>query len=81
MKARLNLTIDDTLLEQVKGYAVKQQTSISELVENYFKSVTKPAKRKTILTMVDELKKPVKVDTKADLKELYYQDKAKKYGF
>lgn len=81
MKARLNLTIDNTLLENIKGYAIKQKTSVSELVENYFKSVTKPAKRKNILTMVDELKKPTKVDTKADLKESYYQDKAKKYGF
>ncbi|NCI47428.1 DUF6364 family protein [Sediminibacterium soli] len=81
MKARLNLTIDNTLLENIKGYALKQQTSVSELVENYFKSVTKPAKRKNILALVDKLEKPGNVNTKADLKELYYQDKAKKYGF
>lgn len=80
MKARLNLTIDNTLLENIKGYALKQQTSISELVENYFKSITKPSKRKNIISMVEKLDKPV-IDTQADLKELYYQDKAKKYGF
>lgn len=81
MKARLNLTIDNTLLENMKGYALKRQTSISELVENYFKTVTRPAKRKNIITMVEKLEKPSVVDVKADLKELYYQDKAKKYGF
>jgi len=80
MKARLNLTIDNALLENVKGYAIKQQTSVSELVERYFKVVTKPSKRKNILSMVEKLEKPV-IDTGADLKDVYYQDKAKKYGF
>ena len=46
MKTRLNLTIDDNLLSSMKVYATKQQMSISELVENYFKRITKPAKRK-----------------------------------
>jgi hypothetical protein len=81
MKARLNLTIDNALLETMKGYALKQQTSISELVEDYFKTLTKPAKKKNIITMVEKLEKPSAVDVKADLKSLYYQDKAKKHGF
>ncbi|MEO7529980.1 MAG: DUF6364 family protein [Sediminibacterium sp.] len=80
MKARLNLTIDNALLENVKGYALKQQKSVSELVENYFKIVTKPSKRKNIISMVEKLEKPV-IDAGADLKDLYYQDKAKKHGF
>lgn len=80
MKARLNLTIDDNLLEKIKGYAMKQQTSISELVESYFKTVTKPSKRKNIIQLVEKLEKPA-IDSGVDLKDLYYQDKAKKYGF
>lgn len=79
MKARLNLTIEDSLLENVKGYAVKQQKSISELVENYFKTVTKPAKRKNILQLVEKLDKPAISET-ADLKKLYYEENARKYG-
>ncbi len=79
MKARLNLTIEDSLLENVKGYAVKQQKSISELVENYFKTVTKPAKRKNILQLVEKLDKPAISET-ADLKKLYYEENAGKYG-
>lgn len=81
MKARLNLTIDNALLENMKAYALKRDTSISELVEHYFKTVAKPAKRKNIITMVEKLEAPARVDTTADLKELYYKDKAKKYGF
>lgn len=79
MKTRLNLTIDDALLDNIKVYASNKQTSVSELVENYFKSITKPAKRENILSMIEKLEKP-KIDSKADLKELFYQDQSKKYG-
>jgi hypothetical protein len=80
MKARLNLTIEDSLLENVKSYAVKQQQSVSELVEGYFKRVTKPSKRKNILQLIDKLEKPG-IAEKGDLKDLYYTENAKKYGF
>jgi len=80
MKTRLNLTIDDSLLDNIKAYASNKQTSISELVENYFKRITKPAKRKNIINLVEKLEKP-KINSKTDLKELYYQDQSKKYGF
>lgn len=79
MKARLNLTIDDTLLEHVKQYASRQDISVSELVENYFKMVTRPSRRKNLLTLVDQLENP-KMDVNVDLKDLYYQEKAEKYG-
>jgi hypothetical protein len=45
MKTRLNLTIEDALLKEIKFYARKRKTSVSELVEGYFKAVTKPAKQ------------------------------------
>ena len=80
MKARLNLTIDDDLLFHMKMYATKQQTSVSELVEDYFKRITKPTRRKSIIDLVEELKKPA-IEDAADLKDLFYQDQAKKYGF
>ena len=80
MKARLNLTIEDHLLESVKSYVAKQQQSVSELVENYFKTVTQPSKRKNILHLVEKLEKPV-IPEGADLEQLYYKENAKKYGF
>ena len=80
MKAKLNLTIEEHLLENVKSYAAKQQRSVSELVESYFKTVTKRSKRKNILHLVDKLDKP-DIASKADLKELNYQENTKKYGF
>jgi hypothetical protein len=80
MKERLNLTIDGALLEAMKAYAVKRQMSVSELVESYFRTVTKPVQRKNILDLVDELKKPA-IDAQADLKDLFYKEQGEKYGF
>jgi Family of unknown function (DUF6364) len=80
MKTRLNLTIDEATLELIKAYAASKETSVSELVESYFKKIAKPpARRKNILQLVEKLKKPV-IDPKADLKELFYQEQTKKYG-
>ena len=58
MKERLNLTIDGALLEAMKTYAASKEMSVSELVESYFRNVTRPAQRKNILDLVDELEKP-----------------------
>ena len=80
MKARLNITIDDKILTGMKAYANSKRVSISELVEEYFKSVTKPAKRKNIITLVEKLKKPG-IGSEIDLKEAFYQKQAGKYGF
>ncbi len=80
MKTRLNLTIDDHLLTSMKTFAEKHRVSVSELVENYFRSVTKPARRKNIVQLIDKLEKPV-IDPKADLKEKFYKDQSSKYGF
>ncbi|HEY4327295.1 MAG TPA: DUF6364 family protein [Mucilaginibacter sp.] len=73
MKSRVNLTIDENTLNNVKVYAEKNHKSISELVEDYFNELTKPIKRQTFVDVVKELGKN-DIDPKADLKELYYYD-------
>ena len=78
MKARLNLTIDQSLLEDVKQYATLKNTSVSELVEEYFKVIIK-LKKKSFVELIKELPKP-KIDENFDWKEEYYKDKMKKYG-
>jgi hypothetical protein len=80
MKSRVNLTIEESVLHDTKVYAHKQGTSVSEIVEEYLKSITKPVKRRTIIDLMEELG-PSNIDPKADLKELYYKERAKKYGF
>jgi len=79
VKERLNLTIEGALLEAIKVYAAGKRMSVSELVEDYFRSVTRPVVRKNIVEMVDELAKPV-LDRNASLKELFYQQQEGKHG-
>ena len=59
MKERLNLTIDGELLNAMKAYAASKGMSVSELVESYFRSVTKRAQGRNILDLVDGLEGPV----------------------
>lgn len=81
MKTRLNLTIDDNVLENMKNFAQKKGESISEIVENYFTTIIRnKKKKKNILQLVEDLEPPV-VESKADLKDLFYKENAKKHGF
>jgi hypothetical protein len=72
MKERLNLTIDAGLVESMKAYAASKNLSVSELVESYFRTVTRPLPRTNILDMVDQLEAPA-FDVHADLKEQYHR--------
>jgi len=80
MKTRIILNIEDSLLAKMKIYAKRQGKSVSVLVAEYFENLTRPAKRRNIIDRVEELKKP-DMDPYIDLKELFYRDQAKKYGF
>ena len=39
--SKLTLTVDPEVVRQAKAYAAKQQQSLSKLVENYLKSLTR----------------------------------------
>ncbi|MBL7752179.1 MAG: DUF6364 family protein [Chitinophagaceae bacterium] len=80
MKNRLNITIDQVLMEEAKRYATKHNTSVSQLVEGFFESLTQ-AKKENILELLDRLPEPKGRKPKEDLKKLYYEGKKKKYGF
>ncbi len=80
MKNRLNITIDDSLMEQAKRYAVKHQTSLSQLVEQYFKNLTRPVRKENILDFLGKMPKR-KITVEEDPKKAYYEQRKKKYGF
>ncbi len=81
MKSRVNLTIEESLLSEIKSYASEKQVSISELVEDYFKKLTKPAKTPAIFDMIKDINVEEKFENIPDLKKAYYEDNAAKYGF
>ncbi len=78
MKARLNLTIEQSLLEEVKLYATRKNTSVSELVEDYFKVITQ-TKKQSFVDLLRSLPNP-DIEENFDWKEEYYKGKMKKYG-
>lgn len=66
MKDRLNLTIDRELLASMKVYAASKEMSVSELVEAYFRGVTRPLNRRNILDLVEELATPAIIIDRED---------------
>ncbi|WP_090606233.1 DUF6364 family protein [Parapedobacter koreensis] len=80
MKARVNLTIEEGLLEKVKSYAASRKSSVSELVENYFRTFVQAPPHKSIVAIIEELPKP-DLPAEGDLKKQYMEENAGKYGF
>jgi hypothetical protein len=75
MKVRLNLSIDQNLLNKIKRYAASKQVSISELVQEYFKTIAKPRARKNIIALVEQLPEH-SVPATQDLKKGFYEEYA-----
>ena len=80
MKTHVNLSIEKDLVKQIKAYAQKHQTSVSDLVEAYFSKVVRSPKRPSVLERIEALPKP-NIPDDLDLKEAYYQQRAAKDGF
>ena len=84
MKKRLNITIEENLLDRIKTYAEQNETSISSLVEEHFEALIKPKpKLKNGMSLVEYMKSLPKFDIpdNYDYKEEYYKAKAKKMGY
>jgi hypothetical protein len=77
MKARLNITIDNNLLTKAKVYADRNNTSLSQIIENYLKTffVKAPIKEESIFEMIEDKKPTFKVDRTKDLVKEYYENK------
>jgi len=86
MKKKLNITIEENLLEKIKQYAESQDRSVSDLVQDHFQSLLKPPTTlPNGMTLVEYMKSlpKSKVEFPADYdwKEEYYKAKAEKWGY
>lgn len=79
MKAKVNLTIEQELLSKIKAYAAEHDTSVSQIVEDYFEVLSRPKKKESFVEFIDRLPKP-SIDPHRDLRKEYYEAKGKKYG-
>ena len=80
MKARVNLTIEQDILDRAKKYASDLGSSVSELVENYLKNVSTKVNSESLIDYVDKLEIP-DLDKNINYKRQYYEDTGQKYGF
>ena len=55
MNTKLTLTIDQSIIERAKKYARKKERSLSDLIENYLKSLTN-SEEKTVENISPQLK-------------------------
>ncbi|HWB25004.1 MAG TPA: DUF6364 family protein [Chitinophagaceae bacterium] len=82
MKARLNLTIEETLLDKVKDYAAKQDSSVSEIVEAYFEKIVEKRVKPSVLDLLKSMPKPkTQYPGDFDFKKEYYEERKERYGF
>ena len=83
MNTKLTLTIEKEVIKTAKEYAKEKGQSLSDLVENYFKLITRDRrelKPEQLSPRVQRLRGIIKVDDDFDYKEVLADELAKKYG-
>ncbi len=82
MKSRLNITIDESLVEQAKHYAEENHTSLSNLIEDSLRKLVsrQQPKKQNVLDIIKTLPKPIG-NTELYSTESYLEANKAKYGF
>jgi hypothetical protein len=55
MQTKLTLRLEDSLIEQAKGYAKEHDKSLSQIVTDYFKMLTQQAEKTAISPVTNSL--------------------------
>lgn len=72
MASKLTLSLNQVVIQKAKEYALKNNTSLSLLVENHFRFLTKHSTNKsTFSSIVEELSGVIKVPENTNIKELF----------
>lgn len=71
MNTKLTLKLDRTVIENAKRYSFQRKVSLSELVENYFRSLTEYSEEKNYSSVVKELSGIITLESEDDLKKEY----------
>ena len=81
MTTKLTLTLDDKVIREAKRYARAKGRSVSELVENYFRSVTELNinQSEELTSSVKSLMGSFKAPKNLDYKRILRDEKRRKY--
>ncbi len=76
MNTKLTLTIEKEIIEKAKNYAKEKNRSLSDIIENYLKMLTKPEKKQKVeklnpivKSLKGSFKMPKNMDYKKELKK------------
>ena len=81
MSTKLTLTIEKSVIEKAKKYARNRERSLSDLIENYLKALTKeePKNQEELSPMVKSLKGSFKMPKDFDYKKELTERLSEKY--
>jgi len=82
MNTKLTLTIEREIIERAKNYAKEKNRSLSDIIENYLKTLTKEEKNQKIKKLnpsVESLKGSFKMPKNMDYKKELKERLEKKY--
>ena len=82
MNTKLTLTIEQDVIEKAKDYAKNTNRSLSNIIENYLKSLTKDeskVKKSNLSPIVKSLKGSFKIPENFDYKEELRKSLEEKY--
>ena len=81
MNTKLTLTIEQSVIDKAKGYAKRKGQSLSDIIENYLKAITKngPKSDIEITPIVKSLRGSFKASSSLDYKKELSKKLSEKY--
>ena len=81
MNTKLTLTIEQSVIDRAKKYAREKERSLSDLIENYLKAITKEKKTEMVrdTPIVQSLKGSFHIPDNFDYKKELTENLSKKY--
>lgn len=80
MESKLTLRLRKSITDRAKAYAKDHKTSLSQMIENYLKSITAPLKKHDEITpLVNSLSGVLELDKDYDYKKDYTNHLENKY--
>ena len=79
MNKKLTISVDDSTIERAKEYAKSKGQSLSEIIENYLKLISRKTDKPQVSSKISRLKGTVKLSKETDYKELLKEAISDKY--
>lgn len=79
MNKKLTISVDDSTIDRAKQYAKSKGQSLSELIENYLKLISRKTDSPKVSSKISKLKGAVKLSKEIDYKVLLGDSISDKY--